>query len=135
MSLDEQQLYEEYILRHVDEPYHRGRLPGATHRRRIDNPRCGDSVQLELRVDTAGLVAAAWFSGAGCVISQAAASMLVEHIEGQSLALLTTFSAQDMLDLFRARLTPLRQGCCLLAWQALRALLEEAQGGEQRVER
>jgi len=124
MSLDERQLYEDVILRHVDEPYHRGLLADATHRHRIDNPVCGDSVQIELRIADAGVVEAVWFTGTGCVISQAAASMLVEHIEGRPLAVLRCFTSHDMLNLFRARLTPLRQQCCLLAWRALRSTLE-----------
>ena len=120
---DESAIYEDHILRHYEQPYHNARFASATHRHRIDNPICGDSVTLELQVSNAGVIEQAWFTGAGCVISQASASMLVEHIEGQSVDALSAFTAQDMLHLFRARLTPHRQQCCLLAWQALRQLL------------
>ena len=85
MTLDEQSIYEDHILRHYEEPYHNAVLANATHRRRVDNPVCGDSVQLELRVSETGQIEQAWFTGVGCVISQASASMLVEHIEGQML--------------------------------------------------
>ena len=47
---DEQRLYEEHVMRHYEEPYHRGQLADATHRRRVDSPVCGDSVQLELEM-------------------------------------------------------------------------------------
>jgi nitrogen fixation protein NifU and related proteins len=120
---DESAIYEDHILRHYEEPHHNDSLASATHRQRIDNPVCGDSVQLELQVSDAGLIEQAWFTGTGCVISQASASMLIEHIEGQSIEALSNFTAQDMLHLFRARLTPLRQRCCLLSWQALCQLL------------
>ncbi|MBI2481867.1 MAG: iron-sulfur cluster assembly scaffold protein [Planctomycetia bacterium] len=116
---DESTIYEDHILRHYEEPYHNESSSHATHRQRLDNPVCGDSVQLELQVSDAGLVEQAWFTGTGCVISQASASMLVEHIEGQAFGALANFTAQDMLQLFRARLTPLRQRCCLLSWEAL----------------
>lgn len=124
-TTDEQRFYEDHILRHYEEPYHNESFSNATHRQRIDNPVCGDSVQLELRVSDAGVIEQAWFTGTGCVISQASASMLVERIEGQAVETLANFAAQDMLRLFRARLTPLRQRCCLLSWEALRQLLEK----------
>jgi len=94
----------------------------------VDNPVCGDSVQLELHVSETGLIQQAWFTGMGCVISQASASMLVEHIEGKTLDILASFTAQNMLDLFRARLTPGRQRCCLLTWEALRTLINASPG-------
>lgn len=123
MTLDEQRIYEDHILRHYDEPYHNASFAEATHRHRVDNPVCGDSVQLELQVSDAGLVEQAWFTGAGCVISQASASMLVEHIEDQTFDAISGFTAQDMLHLFRARLTPGRQRCCLLSWEALQTFI------------
>ena len=120
---DESAIYEDHILRHYEEPYHNATVADATHRQRLDNPVCGDSVTLELQVSDTGLIDQAWFTGTGCIISQASASMLVEHIEGQTLEALSNFTAQNMLDLFRARLTPRRQQCCLLSWQALRRIV------------
>jgi len=125
MSLDEQRIYEGHILRHYEEPFHNKPFPKATHRHRVDNPVCGDSVQLELCISDTGLIEEAWFTGAGCVISQASASMLAEYIEGQSLDVLSSFTAQDMLNLFRARLTPGRQQCCMLAWKVLHELIAQ----------
>ncbi|MEO8493494.1 MAG: iron-sulfur cluster assembly scaffold protein [Planctomycetota bacterium] len=122
---EESAIYEDHILRHYEQPYHNERFASATHRQRVDNPVCGDSVQLELQVSAAGVIEQAWFTGTGCVISQASASMLAEHIEGQTLEALSSFNSQDMLRLFRARLTPRRQQCCLLAWQALRKLIDK----------
>ena len=125
MTLDEQGIYEDHILRHYEVPYHNGPFAQATHRQRVDNPVCGDSVQLELLISDTGLIEQAWFTGAGCVISQASASMLVEYIEGQTLEILSSSTAQDMLNLFRARLTPNRQQCCILAWRALHELIAQ----------
>ena len=109
----------EHVLRHCEEPYHRGRLPGATHAHREDHPLCGDSVRLELRVDAHGVIAAAGFEGYGCCISQAAASMLTQHIEGRTIEDISRLTAAEMFSLFGPRLTPQRQHCCLLAWRAL----------------
>jgi nitrogen fixation protein NifU and related proteins len=119
----EERLYEEHILRHFQEPFHRGLLDRATHRERVDNPVCGDSIQLELKVSVTRIIDRAWFTGTGCIISQAAASMLTQHIEGQCLTILCSFEAADMLTLFQAPLTPRRQQCCLLPWLALKAII------------
>jgi nitrogen fixation NifU-like protein len=66
---DEQRLYENHVMRHYEEPHHRGSLADATHRRRVDNPVCGDSVQLEVRIYAAGIIEQAWSTGTGCIIS------------------------------------------------------------------
>ena len=81
-------------------------------------------MQVELLVNQAGIIEQAWFTGVGCIISQASASMLIEHLEGLSLAAVRSFGAQDMLGLFRAPLTSRRQQCCLLAWKACIAAIE-----------
>jgi nitrogen fixation NifU-like protein len=116
----EDDLYQEHILDHFDDPYHRGRCPVATHAHEDDNPLCGDVVHIDLEV-AGDRVAQAWFDGDGCCISQAAASMLVEEMEGKSLEEVRRFSAEDMLKLFGARLTPNRQKCCLLCWRVLQS--------------
>ena len=114
MPLEEDELYQQRILDHYEEPFHRGSCPNATHAHEDDNPLCGDVVQVELRIDEDGRVAEAWFDGDGCCISQASASMLMEKIEGRTVDELKRFGAPQMLELFGARLTPNRQKCCLL---------------------
>jgi nitrogen fixation NifU-like protein len=80
-------------------------------------------VRLELAVDDAGIVRDAYFTGEGCCVSQAAASMLVEKTVGKSISDLRAMSATDMLELFGPRLTPNRQKCCLLSWRVLQQAL------------
>ena len=122
MPLDED-LYQERILEHFEQPFHRGHCPTATHVHEDDNPLCGDVVRLELAVDSDGVIQDAYFSGSGCCISQAAASMLVERITGTLAGDLKDFGAKEMLELFGARLTPNRQKCCLLGWRVLQQAL------------
>lgn len=114
------ELYQERILEHYEEPFHRGACPGATHAHEDDNPLCGDTVRIELRLGADGRVEDVYFSGDGCCISQAAASMLLEKFEGKTIAEIEQFSADDMLELFGPRLTPNRQKCCLLSWRVLK---------------
>ena len=123
MNKSEEDIYQEHILDHYESPYHRGTCAGPTHAHEGDNPLCGDVVSISLRVDPAGRIEEAWFDGEGCCISQAAASMLVEAMEGKTVEEARRFTAQEMLDLFGVRLTPNRQKCCLLSWNVLQTAL------------
>src|SRR5258708_2866652 len=116
MDSSQDELYQERILDHFEQPYHCGHCAAATHAHEDDNPLCGDVVRVELAIDD-DRVRQAWFNGTGCCISQAAASMLMQAIEGKSLAEIRNFSGEDMLRLFAVRLTPNRQKCCLLSWR------------------
>lgn len=116
-------IYQERILDHHEQPYHRGTSPRPTHAHEDDNPLCGDFIHVDLTIDPAGRIQEAWFRGDGCCISQAAASMLMEAIEGLSADDLKRFTAEQMLELFGPKLTPNRQKCCLLAWRVVQAAL------------
>ena len=122
MPLDDE-LYQERILDHYEEPFHRGSCPAATHAHEDENPLCGDTVRVELSIAPDGAIRDAYFSGDGCCISQASASMLLERMQGKSVDDVKHFTAEDMLKLFGAKLTPNRQKCCLLAWRTLQSAL------------
>jgi nitrogen fixation NifU-like protein len=116
-------LYEDRILDHYEQPFHRGTCPFATHCHEATNPLCGDRIRIELRINSEGRVVDAFFQGDGCCVSQSAASMLVEHCQGKTLAALRSLQPQDMLALFAAPLTITRQKCCLLSWRVLQAAM------------
>lgn len=124
MTADEPDIYDDRVLDHYQDPYHRGGLAEATHRDYGNNPLCGDMIILNLRIDRDERIAEAFFEGDGCVISQASASMLVEQIEGKTLDQLNEFSADSMLQLFGPPLTPNRQKCCLLSWRVLQTAVQ-----------
>ena len=125
----EEELYQEHILDHHEDPFHRGTLPDATHAHEDKNPLCGDVVRIELKLNSAGKIEDLYFSGEGCVISQASASMLLEEMYGKSLEELKAFSAEDMLTLYGPRLTPNRQKCCLLSWKVLQSAVHSPLAG------
>jgi nitrogen fixation protein NifU and related proteins len=122
-AMPEEELYQDRILDHYEEPYHRGDCATCTHVHQDTNPLCGDLIRMSLQVDDRGTMREIFFNGDGCCISQAAASMLVEKFDGRHIEEVKKFTAQDMLDLFGARLTPNRQKCCLLAWRVLQAAI------------
>ena len=115
----EEEIYQEHILDHYEDPFNRGPLAGATHAHEEKNPLCGDIVRVELKLDGEGKVEDCWFTGEGCVISQASASMLLEELQGKTVDEVRRFTAEDMLNLYGARLTPNRQKCCLLSWKVI----------------
>ena len=108
-----EELYQEHILDHFECPYHKGRLEHPTLKHSDKNPLCGDVVELQLKVDDQNKITEAYFEGQGCAISQAAASMLCEQIEGKTLEEVRNMNAQDMLDLLKVQLTASRQKCGL----------------------
>src|ERR1700752_2808443 len=100
MSTDEEEIYQEHILDHYEDPFHRGHLPTATHAHEENNPLCGDVVRIELQLYDDGKIRDCFFTGQGCVISQASASMLLEKMYGSKVDDVKQFSAEDMLNLY-----------------------------------
>ncbi len=131
MSNNDSEIYQEHIMDHYEDPYHRGHCDGATHRHEDDNPLCGDVIQVELQLDEEGKIKQAWFAGDGCCISQSAASMLMESIEGKSVDEIKQFSAEQMLEMFGPRLTPNRQKCCLLSWRVVQSAIFSPINGQE----
>ena len=129
MPSDEEEIYQEHILDHYEDPFHRGHLPNATHAHEDNNPLCGDVVRIELELGDDGKIRDAYFSGNGCVISQASASMLLEKMQGKTVEEAKQFSAGDMLKLYGPRLTPNRQKCCLLSWKVLQSAVHSPVNG------
>jgi nitrogen fixation NifU-like protein len=121
MAADEE-IYQERILEHYEEPFQRGSCAGCTHAHEDDNPLCGDVVRVELQIAD-GKIRQAWFDGDGCCISQSAASMLMEQMQGRPVEEAKAFTAADMLELFGVKLTPNRQKCCLLSWRVMQSAL------------
>ena len=87
---------ESTILDHVESTYHRGRAPNASCAHTERNAACGDWVRLELVLEAGKRVQQAWFDGGGCLISQAAASILCQAVEGKTIGELRELTAQQM---------------------------------------
>lgn len=115
--------YPDRVMDHYEDPYHRGECEQASHRYVAENASCGDELSVELRVDFDGTICEAWFDGDGCCVSQAAASMLMESIEGKTVAEAKNLRPEDMLNLFGTELSSDRQKCCLLPWVVLQGAL------------
>lgn len=90
-ELDE--LYQATIVEHDRAPRHAGTLPAATHRATVDNPLCGDVVDLAVEL-VDGVVRDIAFEGRGCALSRAAASIMTTMVVGHEVAAARTLAAQ-----------------------------------------
>ena len=107
-------LYQEEILDHFHNPRNNGALSDATHAADANNPTCGDTMHIDLIVKSEN-IADIKFSGEGCAISQAAASLLTEQVNDKPVSFLKSFDKTAMLELLGLELSPVRLKCGLLA--------------------
>ena len=121
-------LYRDEILEHYREPHNFGTLdaPDAVHEGQ--NPLCGDRITMMLALDEAGKVSDVAFSGRGCAISQASASLLTDEIRGRPVAEVEAMTNQDILDLLGIEISPARLKCALLSLDTMLQALAERDG-------
>jgi len=117
-------LYRDYILEHYRRPHNFGVLEGPTASYEGSNPLCGDRITMQIRVDD-GVVSEVGFTGRGCAISQASASLLTDEIRGRPLAEVAGLTATDLLDLLGIEISPARLKCAMLSFDSLQHLLDE----------
>ena len=84
----------------------------------LENPSCGDKIAVTGMIRD-GVLTEVAFQGEGCVISQAAASLLLEYAVGKSVVQIRQFDAQFMQELIGILLGPTRLRCALLPLEAL----------------
>lgn len=114
------ELYKQELLDHYRFPRHKGKLIRPDISSGQHNPSCGDHVCFEAKIADGSIVEIG-FDGGGCVVSQAAASLLAEFVLGKSLELVQNMQGQDMLLLIQMELGPTRLKCALLSLHALQA--------------
>ncbi|MBI2408726.1 MAG: SUF system NifU family Fe-S cluster assembly protein [Gemmatimonadetes bacterium] len=135
-------LYQERILEHYRRPRHKGALDRATGSHGEKNPLCGDDVAVAVRVE-GGRVDAACYTGTGCSIMQATASMLMDLVHGRTAEEVEVLARRfdEMLAsgesdaslgelgaLAGVAAFPARHKCARLPWKALSGALEQSRG-------
>jgi len=145
MNTELEDLYQEVILDHSRRPRNFGDLADAAVRVHGDNPSCGDEIDLAVKFGADGSVAELKFSGHGCAISQASASLMTMKLKGKPRS-----AAEEMLRAFHdlvagenadvaaslgdlgvmrgVRKFPQRVKCAMLAWRALEQALRQNAG-------
>ena len=118
-------LYRDEILEHYRAPHNFGTLesPDAVHEG--NNPLCGDRITMMLSLGEDGTVSDVAFSGRGCAISQASASLLTDEIKGRTVAEVGALRNQDVLDLLGIEISPARLKCAILSLDTLQHALAD----------
>ena len=139
---DLRDLYQQTILDHTRKPRNKHEMPDATSTADGHNPLCGDKIKLFLKLN-GGVIEDISFTGSGCAISTASASMMTEALKGKTLA-----EAQPLFESFHTMLTspmdhepdietldklavfsgvrefPVRVKCATLPWHTLQAAIK-----------
>jgi nitrogen fixation NifU-like protein len=122
MEMDE--LYRENILDHYKHPHNwsppEAELEGAALEFHDLNPLCGDELRVQLALDEAGRIEEVRFSGHGCAISQAAASMASDEVKGMPVDDLLRLDRSFVLDLLGIDISATRMKCALLSLKVLK---------------
>jgi nitrogen fixation NifU-like protein len=146
------QLYGQLILDHAKSGHGRGLAAHFDGESFQVNPTCGDQIRLRVTLDGPRLESVTW-EGEGCSISQAAASMMVDLVNGQDLNHVAQVDQafgqlmhsrgqgvddsvadqlEDAIALEGVAQYPMRVKCALLAWMALKDAVAKAQAGDHR---
>ena len=145
MTQEIEELYQEVILDHSRRPRNFGELPDAAVLVHGDNPACGDEIHLAVKFDGDGGLEDIKFTGRGCAISQASASLMTMKLKGKSRAEVmemfrafhdlvteeTTEAPKELGDLrvmSGVRKFPQRVKCAMLPWRAMEQALEQGAG-------
>ena len=115
--------YREFILDHYKNPHNFGELAGATHRYHDTNPLCGDEITMFLKIGAGDRVEDVSFSGKGCAISQASASIASEELKGMHLEEVSALGADWMLELLGIPVSAARRKCALLNLKVVRGAI------------
>jgi nitrogen fixation NifU-like protein len=118
-------LYRQHLLDHHKNPHNFGQLPQPDYQAQVSNPFCGDTITIQFttRKSTDPTIKDIKFSGAGCVISRASASILTDWLKGKKLSQIRRLNPDQLLDILQVQLTPTRQQCALVAYHALHRAL------------
>lgn len=115
-------IYQERILQHSSHPHNFGRLPSATNKILLDNPLCGDVIQMEVEV-VEGVIKQAMFTGKGCTISKATASLLTDKVKNMAISELRKWDKACIIEMLGIELGPNRLKCALLPLEALQKVI------------
>ncbi len=112
--------YKEYILDHYRNPRNFGHLEHADVAAEDLNPLCGDKIRFEFALDAEHRVRDVRFSGKGCAISQASASMLGESLKGMKLEDVARLDKEVVLENVGIGISPARMKCATLGLKVVK---------------
>ena len=117
----DEMMYREQIIDLYENPLNFGSLEPSDFTYEEDNPLCGDVIRIYVRIDDDDRIADVRWSGEGCAISLASASLLTEDIKGKTIDEIKAYTKEDLLDLLGIELSMTRIKCALLSLKVLKA--------------
>jgi nitrogen fixation NifU-like protein len=114
-------LYREQILEHYKQPHNWGELQDPDLEFEDFNPLCGDELKVQLKVGEDETITDVRFSGHGCAISQASASMASDEVIGMPVRQLLELDREFVLDLLGIDISATRMKCALLTLKVLKS--------------
>lgn len=115
-------IYGDLILDHYQKPRNNHRLNHPSAAIDVYNLLCGDKLHMEIKIN-GDKVDDIGFTGEGCAISIASASLLTQYAKGRNAKTLVELSSDNVLKLLNIELSPNRAKCALLSWEALIKLM------------
>ncbi len=115
-------IYQDIILDHYHHPHNFGELKHKTNDVKVNNPLCGDIIYMQVE-ERHGVVKNIAFTGEGCAISKASASILTDYVKEKKVTFLKKMTSEDMIQLLGIELSPNRLKCALLSWEGLMKVL------------
>jgi len=113
-------MYREVILDHYKHPHHFGTLAKKSVIATLYNTSCGDTITMELLIDKkTKKIVDIGFSGSGCAISMASASMLTDTLIGKTIDVAKKMKTEDIIEMLGATLTPSRVKCAVLPLEVI----------------
>lgn len=115
--------YKDLILFHWKNPKNYGSLKKPSKKVFLNNPFCGDAIKMEAIIKN-DKIKDIKFSGKGCIISLATASLLTEYAKNKDISRLKKLDKNFILDLIKIDLGPTRLKCALLPLEALKKIIQ-----------
>lgn len=117
--LDIDPLMMDFLLEHYKHPHNFGEIDPAEIAYKDGNPSCGDQIKITLNTKE-GIIEDIKFKGKGCIVSQAAASILTDMVKGKKIEEAKNISKEEMLENLVIPIGPMRLKCALLALKVLK---------------
>lgn len=117
-------IYQEQILEHYHNPLNQDKINNSTHKHCGQNSSCGDRLCFDLKIEDDKIKEIS-FSGEGCAISQASASMLSEKIKGKTIEEIEKMDKDYIIKMLEIDLSPTRLKCALLSLEILQKTIKE----------
>lgn len=118
-------MYTEIILDLYKNPRNKGELENHTHQNSRNNPLCGDEIKIQLIIGD-NKIKDIKFSGQGCAISQASASLLTDKIKDMPLEKVKSLNKDDVLEMLHIPISPGRLKCAVLSLDTVKGAIENA---------